>query len=237
MIKKWFVLAVIAFCGNVTPARAALVTYLSQSDFLANAGPVTLEDFNSLAPQIITSPGSHSFSKTIGEFALWGFGNGDFVGIGGGSNKGNINGSSYLHFGQTSPQSGSYIGDGDAGPDVTLTFDTPQKAFGFTWIDTDLSDSYKLIINGVEFAGPPFSTSGTGRGFFGVVASGRETFTTVSFVHLAGDGMVDPFGIDDVIHAGLYTVPEPSSIVLACTALPMGLGLAWKRRRKARAAV
>ena len=27
--------------------------------------------------------------------------------------------------------------------------------------------------------------------------------------------------------------PEPSSIALVCTALPIGLGLAWKRRRKA----
>lgn len=27
-------------------------------------------------------------------------------------------------------------------------------------------------------------------------------------------------------------VPEPSSIALVCTALPIGLGLAWKRRRR-----
>lgn len=31
----------------------------------------------------------------------------------------------------------------------------------------------------------------------------------------------------------LSAVPEPSSIALVCTALPMGLGLAWKRRRQA----
>lgn len=29
--------------------------------------------------------------------------------------------------------------------------------------------------------------------------------------------------------------PEPSSVALACTALPIGLGLAWKRRRKPQA--
>lgn len=40
--------------------------------------------------------------------------------------------------------------------------------------------------------------------------------------------------LDDFqVQPGVAAVPEPSSIALVCTALPMGLGLAWKRRRNA----
>jgi hypothetical protein len=48
-----------------------------------------------------------------------------------------------------------------------------------------------------------------------------------------GDGF---FGANFRIEPTISPVPEPTTIALVFTALPMGLGLAWKRRRKAMAA-
>lgn len=65
--------------------------------------------------------------------------------------------------------------------------------------------------------------------FFGLVTD--TAFSSVSFYDPSMGLMIDNFAYSST--KPISAVPEPSSIALVCTALPMGLGLAWKRRRKA----
>ena len=53
--------------------------------------------------------------------------------------------------------------------------------FGFDWSDLDETDSDQIANNGSTFSTPPFNLNRTGSGFFGVVATAGETFTSVTF--------------------------------------------------------
>jgi hypothetical protein len=215
------------------PADAAFTTFTNAASFQGAAGSLTLEDFNSTAPSTLANPAAPSFSTPFGGFALSGNANGDFVAVAAGSNPGNTNGTNFLYWSQLAPGSGTLSGDGNVGPQFTFTFSSARTAFGFDWTDTDSTDAYQIAINGVTFSNPPFAVGGTGSGFFGVLATGGETFTTVTFTQNAAGGIVEPFGLDNLrfTAAATGTVPEPGSISLVAAALLAGAG-AWKRRRK-----
>lgn len=232
-MKRWFaVFALATICGNATTSHAAFTTYLSQPSFSTAAGATVVEDFNSYSQQVISAPGNASYSKAFSAFTVSGNGNGDWVGIATGSQPAAINATNYLQISQSSILPGGSNGNGNEGPTMVFSFATPITAFGFDWRDTDPTDSYKLVVNGVEFANPPFSSSGTGlgSGFFGLVATGGETFTSISLIQNTSGGIVDPFGIDNV-RTSVNAVPEPSSVALALSAAPLGLVLARRRWR------
>lgn len=91
----------------------------------------------------------------------------------------------------------------------------------------------------------PFSSIAGPLTFFkGSVDGLRLTSTPISgnsFHNMRG--LNDVYGTNNQVTSftfdtsdALFSVPEPSSIALVFTALPMGLGLAWKRRRMVKAA-
>jgi len=229
MKTKVLAVAIVAIiCGNVTPSHASLVFYNSIIGLTANGGPQTLEMFNSLSPQAFVSPGGTTFSTTIGGFTLSGNGNGDFVGIGNDSVAANGLDAGFLQFGDANPLTGNHEGNGGDGPSLTFTFPTPHTVFGFTWVSVDPGNTYSVMVDGVTLGNPLFSVDGTGIGFFGVVGFQGETFTTISLAPSGGTG--GSFGIDNVRYSAMPT-PEPSSVALLCSGVPLGL-VAWKRRRK-----
>lgn len=214
------------------PASASLTSFTNQGSFTTAAGSLTLEDFNSIAPFSLATPAAPAFSTSFPGFALSGNGNGDFVAVAAGARPGNLNGTNFLFWGQQDPVTGASTGNGGVGPQFSFTFSSPITAFAFDWNDTDSTDSYKITINGTDFATPPFSTAGTASGFFGVVATGGETFTSVTFTQNAAGGIIDPFGLDNLRLSAAPSgrVPEPGSLSLLAAALLAGAGV-FKRRR------
>lgn len=201
--------------------QAAIITYTNQAAWeAAVSGTILVETFNGQAVR--------NFASTISEsgfngFSLSGIENGESVGIRTGATSGNIDGSQFL---------GWQNGDGNAGPTINFNLTSPASAFAFNWFDTDPTDEYELLIDGVSYFNPPFST-GTGGGFFGIVNT-SGTFSTATIRNAIGQspgGFVDPFGVDNVRSVQSEAVPEPATLAMWGLGA-LGCVIAKYRRRK-----
>lgn len=226
-MKKMKLVAAVAALGVAclsTSAHATLTVYTDMNAFLAAAGTTTMETFSSGR----TGYSDSNFSGSFNGFSLSSVSNGDFSGIAtgsiasGGDNSsinGSFSGQKFYGWGE-----GTGAASGNVGPTTTFNFGGPVTAFGFTWFNTDVTDNYSVIVNALNQVALNFASSG----FFGIVATGGETFSTASIQTSSFGGYISTAGIDNV-RVAAAAVPEPESLALLGLALA-GLGLSRKRR-------
>lgn len=207
--------------GTLTNTRAA------QTSFLNNLSGVSTESFETQTLGA-AGPFNLSFQGSAGTIGATASGTGisiqdDAFGLG---QIYATDGDQYL-FASTDSTGG-----------LTLTFDTPVAAFGFT--ATDLSDQGASVVlnldNGTTTTVPLGNTVGSAGStdgsalFFGVIAQGTATFTSVTF-QIASGGAFDSFGFDELTVGDtdqVSLVPLPTGAGLA------GLGLAFVGTRRRR---
>ena len=225
--KPRFLAVALLLIALTSSAQAAFVTYTDRASFQAALGTFQTETFNSSAVQTFGNPFNVS---GFNGFSLSGSTGGDNIGIRTGSTAGNIDGTQFLGWQQ---------GNGGLGPVINFNLSQPVNGFGFDWTDTDPTDEYELSIDGTNFFNPPFS-SGTGRGFFGVI-SDSGPFTTATIRNATGQGpggFINPFGVDNVTTSSasviVSTVPAPAGLVLLGSAMPVFgfVGLMGRFRRR-----
>lgn len=207
-------LAIVTLTAAV-PATAALVTYTDRASFLAAAGPVTTETFNSAAEETSfqTAP------LVYGPLSVQGYGDQldrNFV---------DIPPHQFPEFsvdGSTNLNAFVMVGGG-----LVFTFASPITAWGadFAAFQNDLIRS-TITAGGVTVT-PLAQFGNTGR-FYGFISD--VAFTTVTFAGVQNDG----FAIDNVSFAG-GTVPEPASWAMLIAGFGL-VGATARRRRFARAA-
>ena len=206
--------------GSTWRANAlTFTTYTDRASWEAATGSFSSEDFNSSTQRVFSTPINES---GFNGFDLSGSFDDDTVQIAAGTASTNINGTQFLRW------NGSNVG-----PTINFDFNTPVNSFAFDWNDTDPTDSYRLdISDGSSFEAPPFSDSGTGTGFFGIVAS-DGTFTSASFISTAQGGVVEPFGIDNVAFSSeTVAVPFEVSPTLGLFIVGGIFGVNhWRKRR------
>lgn len=203
--------AVLAF-----PAHAALTTYTNQAAFQAAAGATTVETFSASPLQSSTS----NFSGTFNGFSLTSQSNGNFSGIV--NNTYNSDSGMPASFaGQNFYGLGSSAGN--AGPTSNFAFASGTRAFGFDFFNTDTTDRYSITVNGITQIAIDYFSSG----FFGIVATGGDTFSSASIQSAAFGGYVSTVGLDN-IRVASTSVPEPTGLALLGIAL---FGFAAARRK------
>jgi hypothetical protein len=206
-------------------AEASLITFTNLASFQAAAGATSLENFSGAVVGFSTA----NFSGSFNRFSLSSVSNGDNSGISTGSMSGSDNTAIPAAFAGQSFYGWGNV-DGNAGPTSTFTFAAGTTAFGFDWFNTDQTDTYSLTINGQTFVAPPFSlaSAAASSGFFGVVATGGETFTSATIQTNSFGGFVSTEGLDNV---RVSTVPEPATMSLLAVGLG-GFGLRKLRGRR-----
>lgn len=202
--------AQLALC---TGASAALISYTSQSAFLAAAGSVSTEDFNSQTDGATF----HTTPLDVGPFTL------------------SMTGSPSTSSGRNQidappPQFAAFDVDGTTvanvlttrGDSLLLTFDSAITSFGVSLAAfNDDRIRTEIVLGGSVFQ--PAASAGSVVRFFGVTSD--TAFTTVRFRGLDNDG----FGMDNVLYGARATVPEPGSLALLGAGL---LGWHLTRRRR-----
>lgn len=186
-------------CMHASPASATLTSYDSESAFLAAAGNVTVESFESSSGSGLTTLQTPNFllSHSGGTFSVL-----------------------------TSPSPyGTFATDGthfleEATALVNNQFQfagfaAPISAFGLYITDYGDYGSHPLVltVNSTDqfvIATPTGPSANGSLLYFGVVASGTSLITNVTL------GSDDAIGIDKV---SVSTVPETSSLILSCTGL------------------
>lgn len=123
---------------------------------------------------------------------------------------------------------------------------TPSGIQGIRVTRTD-SGAFDLVSMGLvgQVAIGNVTNFTSGAGTFGLysgvsLAAGEVSFgssflnlTSIIFADSGRAGGISGGNWDNIlVQSSVSAVPEPSSIALACTAIPMGLGFALKRRRK-----
>ena len=184
-MKKYILFVTVFFLPLIfmdAKAFGAYTVYTNYADWVAAVGSTgELENFNSTSTQTFSDP----FNVTgFNDFSISGTTHSDTIGIVAGSGTANIDGTNYF----------GWEGSSD-GPDITFTFGSPVSMFAFDWVDTDPTDSFKIVFGALEWTEPPFSSS-TGSGFFGIVSD--TPFNTLVIVHTAAGGTINPFGIDNI---------------------------------------
>ncbi|MGK7930414.1 MAG: PEP-CTERM sorting domain-containing protein [Microcystaceae cyanobacterium] len=186
-----------------------LVTYSDRTAFINDLSALTTiltEDFNTITSDIIqpASVGDLSFSA-VGNFA-------NQNGIEAfDPNDTDINGFSRQIDGTT-----YYSGD-TSGTVVTVTV-TPTIGFGWDFTSKGTGESWTILGQTVNYP--------SADGFFGVINTDLETFTTITL-----EGTDGAWGADNVIYGGaVQSTPEPSSLI-ALLGLG-GLGLLSRRKKQ-----
>jgi len=207
-IVNYVAFTAIVSLSSLPAARADLVFNL-QGDFLAAAGSVMTETFES-QPNIGT-PGAGAqtmidfddFSATSARPALKIFDS---------PMVGNFN---------TTPNGAKYLAVdtdvGNTGTTVTLTFQQSLRTFGLFLID--LEEDYTILINGMTYT--VLATGNETSTFFGII-------TDVPFnnVGISSEFETDSFSSFDDVSFGV--VPEPSSLLM----FGIGMGVLLTQRRK-----
>ncbi|MEZ6135345.1 MAG: hypothetical protein R3C53_10590 [Pirellulaceae bacterium] len=215
---------------------AGLITYTDQSSFAAATAGLTFasQDFSSATSGALSKNTAHDF----GGFSATAVDNTT------GSNNmvfyiapASFSGAQYSpftnsqHLGWAEDPPGIGNGSGQYGPTVTIQFDAPQTAVSFLFLDSDVTDEYRLSVDGVNVAFPSNSSSFRGAFFFGLINSTDSISTLVfSADNTSPGGVVEEFGIDDLRFSLANTVPEPMSVTIWSLGI-LGLASGTRRRR------
>jgi hypothetical protein len=217
-------------------AQASLITYTDETAYNSATSAFTfvLEDFESSTAGLLSKGTQHSFTgftaqaddNTTGSnnegFEIYpsGFS---------GSQHAPFTTSQYLGWSENTP---NFAGTGDFGVTVSLDFATPLQAISFDFLDSDGTDEYNLLVNGVDVSSF-LSTSSTfdDSFFFGLVDTAGITSVVFSADSTNPGGFTEEFGIDNVSTSALpsTSVPEPSTLAIFGLAL---LGLATRKIKK-----
>lgn len=209
------ILATLSAAALVLPAHAGLTVYTDQAAFQAAAGTTTVETF-SAAP---LGASTNAFSGTFNGFSLTSQSNGNYSGIvnttynGDGGMPSSFAGQNFYGLGSSA---------GDAGPTSSFTFASGTRAFGFDFFNTDSTDRYSITVNGITQVAIDYFSSG----FFGIVATGGDTFSSASIQSDDFGGYVSTVGLDNIL-VDVTSVPEPTGLALLGIAL---FGFAAARR-------
>lgn len=216
--------ATMTFFGEDLGANGSLPvpnSTAAQAAFLAQIMNPVVEDFESIAAGT-QFPINIAFGPDMA--ALTGTNIVGNTGIANGPIGGRfaISGSQYLNLGTADAVS------------FTLSFSTPQAAFGFYATDIgDVGGQLALRFDGGPMVVVPHTVDSPNGSalFFGYINTDAP-FTTVQFDNTIGDD--DAFGFDDFTIGRLsQVVPEPSSAAMVATAASFLVGLARLRRRTA----
>ena len=207
----------LASVTTLKQAGAAIVTFSNQANFLAAAGPVLLESFETVGTQVASnSPLVAPVLTVIPPSAPLG-------GVAVRDNPGNglfaTDGSQYIALGTT----------GDVGGVTNYELDTPSTVVGFSvtdFGDKGVNDSGTLIFrtNTGEMQNIASSPLPDGNQlFFGAIAD-----TPFSSFSVEASTSSDGYGVDEIY---VNSIPEPSSLLLA--GISGLLGMSYRRRKRA----
>ena len=191
----------------------------AQTEFLSNLVGAIVEDFESFES-------GETFPLTVAF-------NGDTATLDGTNyNLGYTGILDYSFFGRFAISGEKYlhVGHLDAA-NFSLTFGTPQAAFGFFATDIgDFEGQLKIQLdNGLDFIVP--HSEYDGAAFFWGIIDVDNTFSNVTFSNTSGT-LEDVFGFDDFTigrKEQVSGVPEPSVLFLLCVASLIGLAPGVRR--------
>ena len=180
-----------------TPMLKADFIFESQSEFVAAAGSLDIETFES-SPNIGTEDSGGLLEIIFDDFTA----SADIEAL-------KIFDTPLFGNGNTTPGGENYLAvDTDIGftsTDLTLSFDSPIDSLGFFLVDAE--EPYTVSIDGSEF-----SIGGFGDGsvsYFGIIAD--SPFGSIT---IASTGTDSFSSIDDVSYGN--SIPEPSSCLIIC---------------------
>lgn len=209
-----------AFAAISVPAHAVIApytTYKNLAAFEAAAGQTSVETFSSA----LLGDSNANYAGSFKGFNLSSIANGDRSGIATGTIGTSDNTAIPAAFQKQNFYGWGEGNDGKNGPTTLFTFTKPVTAFGFDWFNTDTSDSYSVTVNGLTQTVFNYKSSG----FFGIVATNNQTFTSASIQNVNYGGYISTEGLDNV---RVSAVPEPTGVALFGIAI---LGFMAARRR------
>ena len=237
----WLALAVLGLglCAGGR-AEASIVTYVG-NDNGANPGDprpnsnAAAASFNTAASAVGSLSSTITFeTATLGTFTTLNAGQGVTVNSVNNS-EGVENGTSRITGYNTTAGGSKYLGvaaTGNPGGYV-FNFAAPIAAFGayFTGVGTSNGTVSIGFSDGTSQSITVAGNANGGVEFLGFTDAGK-LISSVSTEIRGGTG--DIFGVDDVRFASVNAVPEPSTVALAMSTLPIGLAWLWKRRKGAK---
>lgn len=227
-------LAIVSLAVSSFTSQASLITYTDEMAYNSATSSLTfaIEDFESASVGLLTKATQYNFTgfsaqandNTTGTnnegFEIYpsGFS---------GAEHSPFTASKYLGWSEDTP---NFNGSGRYGVTVSLSFASPLEAIAFDFLDSDSSDEYNLLVNGVNVTS--FLSNGTsydGSFFFGLVDTAGISSVVFSADSTSPGGFTEEFGIDNVRTATLTSVPEPSTIAIFGLAL---IGLVSRKLKK-----
>ncbi len=212
------------------PASATVISYTDRASFEAALASPTTFDFNS---QTLNLHVDVTGGTDFGAFTISDTGSGSDIYIrdstSGSASSGIVDGTKFVRYNENSA----------GAVEMTVTFDSAVRGFGFDYNNADTNDDFTLTVDGFSASFPGVLASGT-SGFFGLVSS-EPSIAGLTFDFYdsptAGSGVL---GVDNFTWSARLnsttSVPLPGTLPLFLSGLA-GLGLlGWRRRRQARAA-
>jgi len=235
----------LALLVTLSPAvHASPVFHTTQASFNAATAALSFasEDFTSATPGNLSFGTAHAYNgftatatqSTRGTnnmgFAVYPSGHS-------GSQHAPFTSSQYLGWSEDTP----YLnGNGRYGPTVTLDFTSSVNAISFDFLDSDRTDEYHLLVDGIDIGNlfPSFASNLDADFFFGITDSlGGISSIAFSTNRTSSGGFVEEFGIDNINFSSVASapnaVPEPTAIALLGLSL-VGFGFSRKEKAKVR---